>query len=56
MTAGGGGLAGGRGNPPRCAQAVVLGSPGEDAQFPRALRGGAELEARDPRPAALQAG
>lgn len=34
----------GGGSPPWCAQAVVVGSPREDAAFPRALRGGAERD------------
>lgn len=44
MAAAGGDPAGGRESPPGCAQAVVAGSPGEDAAFPRALRGGAAGE------------
>ena len=42
MAAAGGDRAGGRESAPGCAQAVVAGSPGENAAFPRALRGGAD--------------
>lgn len=38
----GGCWCGGSRSPPRCAQAIDLGSPGENAAFPRALRGGAQ--------------
>lgn len=38
-------------SPPGCAQAAVVGSPRDDAGFPRALRGGEERDGRRWEPA-----